>query len=773
MRKSNIFVIILISALSYIPSLETKADVRGKVVDRSLTAIPEAVVTLFNSVDSTMVGTDMTNSSGDFFIKSGEGNFQLRIERIGYEPKSAEVSDNEFLTISLEQTTTTLNEVVVTAYKPGTVKHEGGKYVIVPKLLPGEAMAGLDVLKTLPLVEMRDNIPAMAGKSSTIIYINGKLPIEPQDAVIASLRSMPPGNIKYVELITNPGAEYHNAASLGIINVVVKNPNEGVVGSLYSHNDFADYEFLSHNNLWLGYQKGMLHLGAGITYSFYDIHNHIANEYDYTQLGYSTYNDTKEYLHGSQLSGSLSATYNLTPRSEFAASLRIGGTANRSDIYTLTTDSGKESADSFASKSHKPMENPFVATALRYTLTTDNRGSDLELKAIYTYQDTRNNTDYLYNGLYSTTDFTRQKMDYLDAYAKYRYKPTFTGDFSFGYKYSHSKSDVANVLSQVSDRFVFRSNTHEMYASYSAQLLPWFYVDAGARGEYYHSNGTQTAGNDNFRRNDWLLLPDITLSFDLPKASQSITLNYSESGSLPWIDKMNPFRRWTSDNSYTVGNPLLPVTCWRNFEIKYSVFGKLYLSTFYSFHPHTTLDYTYFDNEGNTVSSTGEFGKSKNLSLRLSYNDIYANFIRLKASIDTRYENEHGILNGKSLSSHYWSWSARAFLTFIVRPLGTNVELLGAYRSGNRGLVQSSKSNYSISLDLSKVFFKSLRAQLSVQNLLYKRLDRYNETPYYAYYTRNFCSQRSVNLTFTYMFGNRRAQGANDESLNDMDSLRK
>lgn len=772
MRKSNEFVMTLMLSLTLFSSLEALADVRGKVVDGSSTAIQEAVVTLFNSDDSTMVGTVMTDAAGDFLIRTGEGKFQLRVERIGFQPKVLEVDDNETLTVSLDPATTTLGEVVVTAYKPGTVRREAGKYVVVPKLLPGEAMIGLDVLKTLPLVEVSgDDKVLMAGKDNTIIYINGKLPIEPQDAVIASLRSMPPGNIKYVELITDPGAEYHNSSSLGIINVVVKNPNEGVVGSLYSYNTFADYEFLTHDNLWLGYQKGKLHLGAGITYSFHDIHNHSANEYDYTQLGYSTYNDTKDYLHGTQLFGNLSATYNLTPRSELAASLRMGGTANKSDIYTLTTDSRKDGADSFASKNHKPMDNPFVASALRYTLTTDPRGSDLELKATYSYQDTRNNTDYLYNGIYDATDLTRQKMEYLNAYAKYSYKPTFTGDFRFGYEYAYSKSDVANLISQASDRFVFRSNTHDMYASYSAQLVPWFYVDAGLRGEYYHSSGVQTVGNDNFRRNDWLVLPKVSVSFDLPKASQSISLGYSESGDLPWIDKMNPFRRWTSDNSYTVGNPFLSVTRWRNFDLDYSVLGKIFFSAYYGFHPKRSLDYTYFDEEGNTVTSTGDFGKSKHLSFELTYNDTYVDFIRLKATAGASYDNERGILNGESLSSHSWRWSARTFLTFIVRPLGTNIELWGFYRSGSKGLVQSHKSDYSVSLNLSKVFFKCLRAKLSVQSLLYKRFDRYNETPYYSYYTRNFRSQRSVNLTLTYVFGNLRAQGSYDESQNDMDSL--
>lgn len=326
MRKLNIFVVMLTLAAVCIFTSEVSADVRGTVTESNGAGIPEAVVSLFNKADSTMVATGMTDASGNFLIKSGKGDFLLRVERIGYASKSLEADGDESLTISLEPDATILDEAVVTAYKPGTVRREAGKYVVVPKLLPGEAMVGLDVLKTLPLVEIKENDKIdMIGKTNTIIYINGKLPIEPQEAVIASLRSMPPGNIKYVELITDPGAEYHNPSAVGIINVVVINPNEGLVGNVRSYNNIASYLFDTNDNLWLGYQRGRLHLGANFSYGYLNSHDHSSVEYDYKEFGYSTFNDTRDKYHGTSLSGSLSANYKLTGNSELAASVRVGG----------------------------------------------------------------------------------------------------------------------------------------------------------------------------------------------------------------------------------------------------------------------------------------------------------------------------------------------------------------------------------------------------------------------------------------------------------------
>lgn len=511
MKKSNTIISILILIVASFFSKEAAADVRGKVVDGSSTAVCEAVVTLFNAADSTMVGTVMTDATGDFFIKSGEGKFQLRVERIGFQPEVLEVNDNETLTISLEPASKTLDEVVVTAYKPGTVRREAGKYVIVPKLLPGEAMVGLDVLKTLPLVEIKENDKIdMIGKTNTIIYINGKLPIEPQEAVIASLRSMPPGNIKYVELITDPGAEYHNPSAVGIINVVVINPNEGLVGNVRSDNNIASYVFDSNDNLWLGYQRGKLHLGANFSYGYLNYHDHDSNEYNYKEFGYSTFNDTKDRYHRTSLSGSFSGTYQLTGNSELAASVRVAGNTNRNNIYTVTTDSRDEGVkDTFASKRHKPFGKPYVATALRYTFTTDSRGSNIELKGVYSNLRNKQDMDYYYNGEYASSDLTDSKSEYVYTYAKYYFKPSFVGSFNFGYEYTHTDYDLYNNLSNLADSFLYRRNEHDVYVKYGARLISWLYLSAGLRAEYNHSNGEQKMDGSNFRRNDWIIQPDI------------------------------------------------------------------------------------------------------------------------------------------------------------------------------------------------------------------------------------------------------------------------
>lgn len=425
----------------------------------------------------------------------------------------------------------------------------------------------------------------------------------------------------------------------------------------------------------------------------------------------------------------------------------------------------------FASKSHKPFGKPYVSSALRYTLSTDSRGSGLELKALYSNFRTKEDMDYFNNEEYIASDFTDSKREYLNAYAKYRYKPTFMGVFNFGYEYAHTGYNVENQLSEISDNFLYRCNTHDIYANYSAKLFPWMYLSAGLRAEYYHSNGEQRANGDNFRRNDWIIQPNASLSFTLPKASQSISLSYTNGGSMPWIDKMNPFQRWTSDNSYIVGNPNLEVSKMIYYSGSYSLLGKLYFDASFSHCPNTRMDYTYVDGDGNTVTSTASNGKAKDLSLKLTFQDTYFNFMRVKVSGIAYCNNQKVYLSDQWLKVNSWNWKASAGVKFVIKPWNTNIELFGDYSNGYKGVVQKHKPGYHVSLDVTKTIGDNFMVELILFNLITNKTDIYNDTPDYSYCSHNLKPRRSYSISFTYTFGNAKAKGAYDESQNKMDSL--
>ena len=89
---------------------KTMADFKGKVVDENDRPVAGATVTIKGTTTSTA-----TNDNGEFVLTSGSGNVTLIISSVGYEPREIKASDNAPVTVKLTPTSSSLDDVVVTA----------------------------------------------------------------------------------------------------------------------------------------------------------------------------------------------------------------------------------------------------------------------------------------------------------------------------------------------------------------------------------------------------------------------------------------------------------------------------------------------------------------------------------------------------------------------------------------------------------------------------------------------------------------------------------
>ena len=109
-------------------------------------------------------------------------------------------------TIPTDSLTRALDEIVVTADQP-TTRLVGNTLV---SIIPGTPLAdlgnALDVLDQLSMISVADGAVTVSGKGAPLIYIDNR----PADDSF-DLRSLRSRNIRRVELILNPGAEYAGA----------------------------------------------------------------------------------------------------------------------------------------------------------------------------------------------------------------------------------------------------------------------------------------------------------------------------------------------------------------------------------------------------------------------------------------------------------------------------------------------------------------------------------------------------------------------------------
>ena len=124
-----------------------------------------------------------------------------------------------------------------------------------------------DVFKRLPMVTLHyDGQVSLRGDRNVKILINGK----PWSATIngtdAALRMLSSDQIKTIEVMSSPSAQYDAEGSAGIINIITKQPKiQGVTGSLSA----AVGSRQSQSNVSLVARHGRWNLssGAGITWS--------------------------------------------------------------------------------------------------------------------------------------------------------------------------------------------------------------------------------------------------------------------------------------------------------------------------------------------------------------------------------------------------------------------------------------------------------------------------------------------------------------------------
>lgn len=746
------------------------AQVGGRVVaEGSGEPVAGAVVAAVNPADSTFSAVELTASDGSFSLTDAEPDMglMLHVEKAGFEDLTLP-ADRKEMQVSLKPDGTHLAEVTVTASAPGSFKREAGKYVYIPKTLPGEVQTAVDVLKTTPLVDVSDQGVSIFSKGPSIIYINGKLPVEPQESVIAMLRSSKPGAIKRVEVVTDPGAIVSSSYSGGIVNVIMSDPGDGIMGSLYASNGYGMGTFNSTEQLWLGFAKGRFHGMFSATFAYYDRDQRTVTDYHYTSLGYDVTNDTRSKMNLRQYGVSTTLSYDLTSRSNIGMAFATSVSGDNSDITTHAVDTRLEAPTIFTARTHNPMRLPYWGTTAFYNRSFDN--ATLDLRATYSSLRNKSRTDYLPSDASTYHESNDRKAETASATAKLNWRPSF-GRFSFGYNFDYSGLDVTNDLSDVADRFIYHENLNSLYAQYSHSPLDWLSVQLGVRGEHYHSSGHQMVGHESFSRNEWDVVPSATLTFSLPKARQSISLSYSEYVSRPWIDKLNPFRRWTSENTYTVGNPYLKTMRFRDFDLGYSLLNGLNIGTSYSFAPSARNDYVYYDEEGNTVTSTANIGKTKSVGIYANYNSTFWRFLRFRTGIGASYIYKTGILNDNRISGHNWSGNWTCNLSFIIKPAGMKIDVWNSLRTASKGFTENHKLHESLSMSVTKYFANTFSIELYVYNFLHTSFESYYDSQGYSYYTHIKYPEYSFKLSLRYTFGNRNTNSADDIHQSRLSSL--
>lgn len=243
---------------------KTERHLTGTVVDEQGQPMPFANIAVMNPADSTVLSGGVSNEAGQFVVPFEHPEVLARISYIGYKTAYQRTADGDLGTIRLQPEAYTLGNVVVKGTVPQYKLTAGGMDVKVEGTLLSNMGSALSVIGELPLVSVKEGKIDVLTKGEPEVYINNK---KVRD-VRTELRSLKSTDIKSIEVITNPGAQYDAAVGAVIRIKTIRRLNEGLSFRSATTGIFKS-EWMGQQEAQLTYRHAGLETFGELTYGDY------------------------------------------------------------------------------------------------------------------------------------------------------------------------------------------------------------------------------------------------------------------------------------------------------------------------------------------------------------------------------------------------------------------------------------------------------------------------------------------------------------------------
>jgi hypothetical protein len=559
---------------------KTQRRYKGRIIDEQRQPAEYANVVLLSPIDSSIIANGVSNESGYFVIPCETENVLLRISYVGYKTLFRRCGSPNIGVIQLHPDAMTIKGVVVKGARPQYKLAKGGMTVDVEHTLLSQMGTAQDVLGQLPRVTVEQDEISVFGKGTPLIYINNKKISDKGD-----LKRLKSEDIKSVDVITSPGAQYDSQVN-SVIRIKTKKSEEDG----FSMRNFTN---ASYSSTWAGFDQLYLKYrthGFEISNNAYVTHwsnnegNNLGTDIktktqhvNATQRGMGRYpgNGFFEGLNMSydvNDSNSIGASYHLNRSLAKKMSMDMKTTTLRNDTLEGTIDMLQH-----LYSSHMSQEVNAYYVGKFHKLSIDFNGSYDWGKG----NETQNGTELSAELGDRPNHSVSHQQDHMIAGKVVFTYPIRKGELTFGSEYTHT-----NVTGnyKLEEQYVPSSDTkvqEDNFAGFAEYALPFgnYNIDAGVRYEHvnsdYYSSGVWQADASRKHSN---FFPNVSLSWN--KEKWSWQLNYSYKTQRPSYRNLRNNMQYDSRYLYEGGNPYLRqaktqeielevIHSWLNFDVNY------------------------------------------------------------------------------------------------------------------------------------------------------------------------------------------------------------
>ncbi|WP_282135851.1 outer membrane beta-barrel family protein [Seonamhaeicola maritimus] len=558
---------------------------QGHVFDEKNTPVPFANVVLLSVDGNDIISGTTTNEEGAFIFEVlSKSKYILKVTFLGFKPFSEEIDLNltpKFQNIILKENIEAIEGVTVVAKKP-TVRRMVDRLVFNVENSTLSNNNVLDMLKHTPGVLVHDGAITIKNSRPTI-YINGRKIHLSSEEVQQLLEGTSGGNIKSIEVITNPPAIYE-AEGRTVLNLVTsKNIVAGYNGSVFgNYKQGSEYPKYSYGTSHFFKTKK---LNTYVNFSDnpkkeYRNNKEYINFFENDQIKTTWKTDYIRTRKTSNKSINANIDYEIDEKNSlgFSTNIIIAPRSSTKTFVNSTTEvfnNNKILDSSFVTDNRLVDETFNLAFTLDYKHKFKREGEHLFFSAHHTNYDFSSfqnvDTNYLFPDKSLIRDnrfqtFSSQVIRVNTGQIDYYLSLNESFQFEAGAKVSSIESE--NILNQFifldgikeedfdnSDKFSYDETNYAAYLSFSKD---WEDVSLkiGLRGEYTRAIGNSIPIN-NVNINDYLkLFPSFYLMYHLNE-NDNIYLRFNKRINRPRYITLNPFKYYLTDNSFLKGNPEL------------------------------------------------------------------------------------------------------------------------------------------------------------------------------------------------------------------------
>ncbi|WP_277478432.1 outer membrane beta-barrel family protein [Catalinimonas alkaloidigena] len=776
-------------------SAEAQHQLSGKVKDENSQAVPFANVLVMNPQDSSLVKGTITDTTGHFVIERiTEGNYIVSAQMVGYKSTFSPVmsinDDKVMADIQMIETTTELNEVVVSATKPMMEMTPNALVVNVeasPILKNGTAR---EILEKSPGVTVdQDGNISVKGKSNVLVYLDGKPTYLSDSDLSQLLESTSAENIEKIEIMDNPPAKYDAEGNAGIINIVRKKSSDmGLNGNVSVGVGYGNYPKLNPS-LNLNYRSEKVNLFGN--YSHYyskkvqnnDIFRNIPYRTELGDTAITTFDQSSRminWVHNNNFRSG--ADWYVAPKSTIGVLVsgnfgEWNGDAKNTTILGGVYDNPYDGLNA-ENRSGNNWTN--ITYNLNFKQELAN-GGELSFDADYAVWDRESyqkNDNFYFSNEGETTEpplLVRTNMNTnIDILAiKADYSTTIFGDWGLESGLKTSKVTTDNNLdfntiedgelqkdTLRSNRFQYDEQIHAAYLNVSKKFNEAWQLQAGLRGEYTSSMGYSVTLDSAAEREYFNLFPSASLSYTMSE-NHSFSLSYSRRIDRPNYSNLNPFEFFLDRFTFERGNPFLNPQYTNAYGLNYGFKSAVFLTLNYNETNDAITQVLEQDEESQTTfQTTVNLDKQRNYSANIAAPLPLTQWWVMNFNLTGFYNTiESSFSEGGQVDKSRLSYMARMQNTFTL-PGDIKFELMGMYQSPQLWGIFEIQEQYQIDAGISKSVGK-LKIQASLDDVFNIRNNRVNivqgdiDTV-----VKNKWESRVFMLNLSYRFGNDKVKQA-------------